>query len=124
VKATLAALLVALSVPAVAAAYANFRAPGRTVYCEVGDPPPPRVLECWRATDGRSIAMLPTGRALVNPDTNTRGQYEDRAPVLQFGRTWHYRTSYRCTSRRLGVTCTNRSHHGFWLGRYHGYRLF
>ncbi len=122
-KATLAVALVALSVPAVAAAYANFRAPGRTLYCELGDPSPTRVLTCWRATDGRSIAMLPTGRALVSPDTNTKGLHQDRAPVLQFGRTWH-RLAYRCTSRRLGVTCTNRSGHGWWLGRYHGYRLF
>jgi hypothetical protein len=122
VRATLAVVVAALCVPAVAAAYANFRAPGRTLYCEIGDPPPPRVLQCWRATDGRSIAVLPTGRAVVNPDTNTKGLHQDRAPVLQFGQTWH-RLAYRCTSRRLGVTCTNGSGHGFWLGRYKGYRL-
>src|SRR5205807_5739787 len=100
VRAFVVTVFVALTVPAVAAAYANFRAPGRTLYCELGDPPPPIVLTCWRATDGRSIAMLPKGRALVSPDRNTRGLHQDRAPVLQFGRTWRH-GAYRCTSRRL-----------------------
>jgi hypothetical protein len=118
-----AAVFVALAVPAVAAGYANFRAPGRTVYCALGDPPPPIVLNCWRARDGLSIAMLPTGRALVSPDRNNRGNHQDRARVLQIGQTWQ-RKGYRCTSRRNGVTCTNRSGHGWRLGLVRGYKLF
>jgi len=123
VRTGLVALVFAFVVPEAVAGPTVFRAPGRTVYCELGDRPPPVVLTCWRATDGRSIAMLPTRRALVSPDKNTRGLHKDGAPVLQFGRTWR-NGSYRCTSRRLGVTCTNRSRHGRWLGRYKGYRLF
>jgi hypothetical protein len=119
----LAMFLAALCVPALAAASTVFRLPGRTLYCEIVQYKPTS-LDCWRSTDGRNIGILPTGRALVNPDTNNRGNHQDRAPVLQFGQTWHRGTTYRCTSRRLGVTCTNGSHHGFWLGRYHGYRLF
>ncbi len=121
-RATLAVVLVALAVPAVAAASAVFRLPGRTLYCEIVQFKPTS-LDCWRSTDGRNIGILLTGRAVVNPDTNNRGNHQDRAPVLQFGQTWH-RFAYTCTSRRLGVTCKNRSGHGFWLGRYKGYRLF
>ena len=123
-RALVATLFVALAMPAVAGAYASFRAPGRTLYCELGDLPAPRVLTCWRAKDGRSIGMLPTGRALVNPDTNTKNLHQDRAPVLGFGHTWRYRTSYRCISKPAGVTCRNRSNHAFFLGRYRGYRVF
>lgn len=122
-RAALAVLLAALAVPAVAAASTHFRVPGKNVYCELGEPPKPIPLDCWRATDGKSIAMLPTGKALVNPDTNTKGLHHDTWPVLQFGQTWRG-GAYKCTSRPLGVTCTNRSRHGFWLGRTKGYRLF
>jgi Family of unknown function (DUF6636) len=121
-RALFAALLAALAVPAAAAGYAFFRAPGRTVYCELGEVRPV-ALVCWRAKDGRSIGMLPTGRALVNPDTNSKGLRHDRAPVLGFGKTWR-RAPYRCTSRAAGVTCTNRSGHGWFLGRFRGHRLF
>lgn len=123
-RALVAAIVVvaALAVPSVAAGYASFRAPGRTVYCELGEVRPVSLV-CWRARDGRSIGMLPTGRALVNPDTNTRNLHHDRAPVLAFGRTWR-RGAYRCTSRAAGVTCRNRSGHGWFLGRLRGYRLF
>jgi Family of unknown function (DUF6636) len=117
-----AAAGVALAAPAVAAGYASFRAPGRTVYCELGEIKP-AILVCWRARDGRSIGMLPMGRALVNPDTNTRNLRHDRAPILAFGETWRG-GAYRCTSRRAGVTCRNRSGHGWFLGRSRGYRLF
>jgi hypothetical protein len=122
VRATLAIFVTAVCVPAVAAAATVFRLPGRTLYCEIVQYKPTS-LDCWRATDGRDIGILPTGRAVVNPDTNNRGNHQDSAPVLQFGQTSH-RFAYRCASRRLGVTCKNRSGHGFWLGRSKGYRLF
>jgi len=121
-KATLAAVVAALALPGVASAYASFRAPGATVYCELGEVKPV-TLVCWRAKDGRSIGMLPTGRALVNPDTNTRGLRHDRAPILAFGKAWRS-GAYRCTSQPAGVTCRNRSGHGWSLGRFRGHRLF
>jgi hypothetical protein len=34
------------------------------------------------------------------------------------------RLVFRCVSRRTGLTCTNARGHGWWIGRYHGYRLF
>jgi hypothetical protein len=31
---------------------------------------------------------------------------------------------YTCMSRSNGLTCKNRSGHGWWLGRFKGYRIF
>ncbi|MDQ2982607.1 MAG: hypothetical protein M3R70_01595 [Actinomycetota bacterium] len=37
-------------------------------------------------------------------------------PVLRYGRSWHW-LSIGCTSRRNGLTCRNRSGHGWFLSR-------
>jgi hypothetical protein len=48
--------------------------------------------------------------------------------MLRFGNRWTewqaLRLQYTCTSLRTGLTCKNRSGHGWWLGRYKGYRIF
>ena len=52
--------------------------------------------------------------------------------LLRFGQQWSFGPdasgvgpiNYRCWSRRTGLTCRNRQGHGWWLGRYRGYRLF
>ena len=67
--------------------------------------------------------------------------YVPSARVLRFGSRWAYRcenpnrvttcgpsrpgaTIYACTSRSSGLTCSNTRDHGFWIGRFRGYRLF
>jgi hypothetical protein len=45
-----------------------------------------------------------------------------RAGVLEYGRTWRYH-GVRCDSARIGLTCRNRSGHGFFLSR-ERWRLF
>jgi hypothetical protein len=47
---------------------------------------------------------------------------ETEAPVLAYGRTW-LSVGFKCTSQRRGVTCWNKSRHGFFLSR-EGQRLF
>jgi hypothetical protein len=123
VKAVVAAIVVALAVPGVAAAYASFRAPGRNVYCGLSEGELPATLICWRASDGLSLGMNARGTALPSPDRNNRGFHQDRARLLQFGQSWH-RGAYRCTSRRSGVRCTNASGHGWVFGLRRGYKLF
>ena len=118
-----AALVLALAVPAVAAAYASFRAPGRNVYCGLSDPKLPATLICWRASDGLSLGMNGKGTALPSPDRNNRGFHQDRAPVLRLGQSWH-RGPYRCASRRSDVRCTNASGHGWQLSLRRGYKVF
>ena len=48
--------------------------------------------------------------------------------LLSFGENWKYWTpgfaQYGCRSRKTGLTCGNHDGHGWWLGRYKGYRIF
>ena len=37
-------------------------------------------------------------------------------PTLGYGRTWSFH-GFACTSQRIGLTCRNRSRHGFFLSR-------
>ena len=71
-----------------------------------------------------------------------KGHTPPRYRVLGFGERFRWRclsvtesfaedcsphrgtTVFICTSRRTGLTCSNRDRHGFWLGRYRGYRVF
>jgi hypothetical protein len=41
---------------------------------------------------------------------------DPRAPVLAYGHSWR-RGGISCTSRPTGLTCSNRSRHGFFLSR-------
>jgi hypothetical protein len=115
--------LTACAVPAVASAYAAFRTPGRAAYCGLSEGEPPPGLVCWTPNNGFEVGMRATGRAARGTNRLDRGLYQDLAPVLGFGRTWSG-AGFRCASRRGGLTCTNRSGHGWWLGRYRGYRIF
>jgi hypothetical protein len=38
-------------------------------------------------------------------------------PVLRYGATVRSGSGMACTSRRRGLTCSNRRHHGFFLSR-------
>jgi hypothetical protein len=108
-----------------AAAVADFVTPRKAAYCGVSEGEPPLRLICWRPSDGLTLDM--TGRARVQRRlyAPNRGYY-DPAPgrVLRFGQTWTPRASWRCVSRSTGLTCTNRSRHGWWLGRLRGSRVF
>jgi hypothetical protein len=41
---------------------------------------------------------------------------EKKAKVLRYGKTWRH-GSMRCTSTKKGLTCRNKSKHGFFLSR-------
>lgn len=61
---------------------------------------------------GGAFAMRPTGRAsrLCHGDT----AIDRKAPVLRYGHTLR-RFGYTCRSRTSGLTCSNRSGHGWKL---------
>jgi hypothetical protein len=112
-------------------ALSGFHTPGWAAQCVVGEnfagPPP---LICWTPNDGFTVRMQPSGRASKRYVRFNRG-YRDRLfarRLLNFGQHWRFRlqgvTYFRCTSRRTGVTCRNSTGHGWWLGRYRGYRIF
>lgn len=122
---------VALSVVLVVAvvgdaqALSDFRTPNRAAYCALSDGRATPSLSCWTPNDGFTVWMTRRGRAHKEYDEQARGFYDQTLRVLRFGETWRNRTlGYRCRSRRSGLTCRNRRGHGWWLGRFVGYRLF
>jgi hypothetical protein len=89
--------------------------------CDIGGglhPLPPRPKNCdldW----GYGYAMSgATGRA--TPFCAGDTARDPRAPVLQYGRTWK-KGPFTCRSQAIGLRCTNRVGHGFFLSRQHSY---
>jgi hypothetical protein len=115
-----AALTAAFSAAAVAA----FVTPHKTPYCSVSEGETPLHLICWRPADGLTLDMKREGRAQKHVRPVNRS-YFDPAPgrLLRFGQTRRF-AGYSCVSRSVGLTCSNRSRHGWWLGRLHRSRLF
>jgi len=69
---------------------------------------------------GDSYALLKFGRTLVTCHGDTA--LDPHAPVLAYGKTWR-RNGFSCTSRAIGLRCSNASGHGFFLSRAHSYRF-
>jgi hypothetical protein len=69
---------------------------------------------------GKRVSLRATGRSVPVVCAGDPGAflYEKQARVLPYGSSWHG-GGLRCTSRRTGMTCTNRSGHGFFLSRQH-----
>jgi hypothetical protein len=69
---------------------------------------------------GKAVSLNATGRARPVVCAGDPGPFlvEAKARVLGYGRSWRG-GGITCTSRRTGVTCTNRSGHGFFLSREH-----
>jgi hypothetical protein len=44
------------------------------------------------------------------------GNIAQATPILSYGRSWNFE-GFGCRSRRVGLTCANRSRHGFTLSR-------
>ena len=130
-----------------------FGTPGAAAYCTVMPSDPEKLLPllfCWTPNDGWSAAITSIGRRAytryyteppgIVHDIGVLKGYAPRAPLLKFGQTWRYRCwdpldlercgkkkdviAFTCVSRSTGLTCTNWAKHGFWIGRYRGYRLF
>jgi hypothetical protein len=125
VKLGVVALLAAsaLGWPVSAWASAAFRTPARAAYCGATEGEGPIALICWTPNDGFTIGMGVHGRPEFSYDRRNRG-YHESVRTLRFGQTWRMRAWWRCTSRRTGLTCVNRDGHGWWLGRFRGYRVF
>jgi hypothetical protein len=87
-----------------------------TVRCDIRSrlrPEPRRPKRC-RLDYGDSIEVSRTGRASLVCHGDTA--IDPHSRVLAYGRTFR-RDGVACTSRRTGLTCRNRSGHGFFLSR-------
>jgi hypothetical protein len=114
--------VIALAFPATAKAVADFKTPGGAAYCGISHGEPPYSLICWTPNDGFTVSMRVGGRASKKYWRPNRGYHDSVGRTLRFGQRWAS-IGFRCASRRTGLTCTNRVGHGWWLGRYRGYRL-
>ncbi len=63
--------------------------------------------------DWTGVAM---GTGKAGPACAGDTVYDLKAPVLGYGRTWR-RGPFTCLSMRVGLSCSNRSGHGFFLSR-------
>jgi hypothetical protein len=93
---------------------------------------PYKTLVCWTPNDGFTVEMTRFGSP-TKSYLSAHAGYNDRffaKTLLHYGQTWRFDLfgyepiAFTCTSRSTGLTCTNRAGHGWWLGRYVGYRLF
>ena len=125
-----AAALAAVPVSARTSTIVSFRTPSKNIYCAysagLGAPPylrcdirshlhpAPRPHKCLEGVYGESVGMTKTSRASVLCISDT--VYNPKARVLAYGTSWS-RDGFRCTSRSIGLTCTNLRGHGFFLSR-------
>ena len=130
-----AAILAALTaLPASAQtgfALVSFRTPSKNIYCLYNSTdsttpaflrcdirshlrPAPRPHSCVEGEYGASVGMTKTSAAHVLCISDS--VYNAKARVLAYGTSWS-RDGFRCTSRAVGLTCTNARGHGFFLSR-------
>jgi hypothetical protein len=84
-------------------------------------PKPPYTRECRAGRldhNADRISLWASGRAEPVPCSGDAGPFvgERGARVLGYGRTWSA-GGLRCTSAITGLTCRNKSGHGFFLSR-------
>ena len=102
-----------------------FHTPSRDIACEVDEHAAVgtfrgrRTLFCvvFSASSDkqgqRTWLMTTTGRPHV---TWVVGNIATETPSLEYGRSWSFE-AFRCRSQRIGLRCSNRSRHGFFLSR-------
>ena len=97
----------------------GFRTPSRNIACEADvNPNGQRVLHCvvFSASGSRgqkTWSMKLTGRANVR---YVVANIATATPILRYGKRWRWH-GIVCTSRPAGLTCRNRSGHGWFLSR-------
>jgi hypothetical protein len=115
------AMMAGLAVPSTVsaeAAEAFFKTPGGAVYCVAEGS-----MYCWTPNDGFTVQMGIHSRATKRYYRSNK-RYPSGYPTLRFGQSRTFYGGIRCDSRHDGLTCVNRAGHGWWLGRWVGYRIF
>jgi hypothetical protein len=118
--------VIALAAAAPAHAFTNFRTPSKLIYCAYGKGPSYLRCDTWYRTRfsgtkscvegyyGEAFGMNKRGAA--QPLCVSDSVYDAHARVLRYGTTRRF-GPFTCTSRRTGLTCRNRSGHGWTLSR-------
>jgi hypothetical protein len=88
--------------------------------------PPPAHVNCHGAGDftNQRISLRATGRASYVTCAGDPGPFasQNSAHVLNYGKKWSH-GPISCSSATNGLTCTNKSGHGFFLSRAHSRRF-
>lgn len=139
----------ALVAASVAWGYIDFATPGKAAYCyvaagEVNYTPNP-ALVCYTPNDGFTVTMRSGSRVTKRYVAENKWAFATPLRTLKYGQSFWASDSgdntytglgtpkdtglvgpvlYRCWSRSTGLTCKNRAGHGWWLGRYRGYRIY
>ena len=100
----------------------DFKQPGGGVYCAI-QRLTPETLQCWRSKTGLTLVMGARGKPSFKTLRSSRNFFEDSAPPLRVGHTWRFKGIFTCTMASSGLTCKNRTRHGWFMGRTEGYRL-
>jgi hypothetical protein len=103
-------------------AWEEIATPGAAAYCGRDEWTPN--LVCWTPNDGFTVWMTPDGRPHKAYVKTNRNYTPKPWKLLAFGKMKNFADDWSCVSRRNGLTCTNGGGHGWWLGRYVGYRVF
>jgi Family of unknown function (DUF6636) len=122
-------LLVAIAVAAAAQAresvFVKFRMPSGNIACGYSTDFGPVTLRCdilsgLRPEPRRRCELdwtgLSMGRGSARPTCAGDTVYDRRAPVLQYGSVWK-RGPFTCVSLLIGLSCANRTGHGFFLSK-------
>ena len=64
--------------------------------------------------------IFPTGKARTVCAGDTA--VDRHSKVVRYGHRWRM-GGFTCLSRKIGLRCTNRSKHGFFLSKQHSYRF-
>ena len=97
----------------------GFKTPSGNIACNAGTNSGKKLLACTLLTSGtpnkgnRVWAMFERGRVQVG---FVKGDPATDYPKLAYGKAWTWH-GIRCRSARTGLTCRNRSRHGFFLSR-------
>ena len=122
-------LLVAIAVAAAAQAresvYVTFRMPSGNIACGYSTDFGPVTLRC-DILSGMKPGLagrceldwtgLSMGRGIARPTCAGDTVYDPKAPVLKYGSVWK-RGPFTCVSLLIGLSCTNRTGHGFFLSK-------
>nr|WP_157747434.1 DUF6636 domain-containing protein [Cohaesibacter sp. ES.047] len=84
-----------------------------TIVSRQGAPAMPRPKSC-SGTWGHAFSVEGSGRATMS--CGGRPSRVDYSDIASYGRSANF-GDIRCTSKRTGLTCRNKSGHGFFLSR-------
>jgi hypothetical protein len=115
----LALVALVLAVPVPNPTQTGFLTPSGNIACNAGPYHGQPLVACTVFSEGNQKrgqkvwAVAATGRVSVG---FVFGNAATDYPKLAYGRTWSWH-GIRCSSQSRGLTCTNRSGHGYFLSR-------